>query len=149
MTFTPKEESQLRELAAQEQLCIEKYNKYSADATDGGLKNLFTAISQAESQHFTTLNTILSGTMPTEAGGGSKPAAPTTPAQYDPAGRENDSFLVRDALTAEKYVSSEYDASIFMFTDAAVRDKLNHIQKEEQEHGQQLTAFMTTNGFTE
>lgn len=145
ITFTPKEQSLLRDLTAQEQICVEKYSKYAADACDGGLKNLFTAIAQAEQKHLDTLNQISTGTVPQMGGGGAKPAAPAQPAPYQEAERQQDAFLCKDALSTEKYVSGAYDTSIFEFTDTAVRSALNHMQKEEQEHGQQLYQFMAAN----
>ena len=71
--------------------------------------------------------------------------APTQPVSYQAADRKNDQFLCHDALSMEKYVSSAYDTSIFEFTDAGVRNALNHIQKEEQEHGEQLYTFLSVN----
>ena len=145
ITFTPKEQSLLCDLCSQEQLCIEKYNKYSTDACDGGLKNLFTAIAQVEQHHLDTLNQISAGTVPQMGGGGSKPAAPAQPAPYSETDRQKDKFLCQDALSMEKYVSGAYKTSIFEFTDENVRNALNHIQKEEQEDGEQLYHFMAVN----
>ena len=42
MTLSTKELSLLKDMKGQEQLCIDKYNKYSAAACDGELKKLFT-----------------------------------------------------------------------------------------------------------
>ncbi|MEG2144480.1 MAG: spore coat protein, partial [Oscillospiraceae bacterium] len=39
-----------------------------------------------------------------------------------------------------------YDTSIFEFKNKNVRDTLNHIQKEEQEHGEKIYGFMAQNG---
>ena len=109
-------------------------------------KNLFTAIAQVEQHHLDTLNQISSGTVPqTGGGGGSKPTAPTQPAPYNEQDRKNDQYLCHDALSTEKYVSGAYDTSIFEFADENVRNALNHIQKEEQEHGEQLYLFMSAN----
>lgn len=146
ITFNQKEQSLLKDLTSQEQLCVEKYNKYASNACDGGLKNLFTAIAQVEQHHLDTLNQISSGTVPqTGGGGGSKPTAPTQPAPYNEQDRKNDQYLCHDALSTEKYVSGAYDTSIFEFADENVRNALNHIQKEEQEHGEQLYLFMSAN----
>ena len=49
----------------------------------------------------------------------------------------------------EKHVSSMYDVSIFEFSCPSLRDTLAHIQKEEQNHGQQLYAYLSTNGMYE
>ena len=45
-------------------------------------------------------------------------------------------------------MSSVYDTCIFEFTDANAREALNHIQKEEQEHGQMLYDYMAAHGMT-
>ena len=51
MTLTQKEQSLLKDLKDQEQLCIDKYTKHSACAKDPQLKNLFTQLAQHESFH--------------------------------------------------------------------------------------------------
>lgn len=55
---------------------------------------------------------------------------------------KNDSFICSDLLSMEKYVSATYNTSIFQIKDKAVRNALNHIQKEEQEHGEKLYNYM-------
>ena len=55
---------------------------------------------------------------------------------------------MKDALDTEKHVSGVYDTCIFEFTDAGARQALNHIQKEEQEHGQMLYDYMACHGMT-
>ena len=49
-------------------------------------------------------------------------------------------------LAGEKHVSGLYDTCVFEFRDGQARNALNHIQKEEQEHGKQLYDYMTVNG---
>ena len=56
-----------------------------------------------------------------------------------------DQFLCNDALSGEKHISSSYNTSIFEFVSAPVRDVLNHIQKEEQEHGKKIYDYMSKN----
>ena len=46
----------------------------------------------------------------------------------------------------EKYVSGTYDTAIFEFVDTRVRDLLNHIQKEEQQHGEAVFLYMQSKG---
>ncbi|MDE7300442.1 MAG: spore coat protein, partial [Lachnospiraceae bacterium] len=38
-----------------------------------------------------------------------------------------------------------YDTCIFEFKDEGARNVLNHIQKEEQEHGKMIYDYMSTN----
>ena len=147
MTLTPKESSLLKDLRSQEQLCIDKYAKYASDACDNQLKNLFTQIKQNETSHLQTLDQIASGTIPMININGSKKQAPEIqPSSCTPQDKQRDSYLCADALSTEKHVSSEYNTSIFEFTDPNIRNVLNHIQKEEQEHGVYLYKYMSING---
>ena len=59
---------------------------------------------------------------------------------------QSDASLLNDMLMTEKYVSSAYDTAIFEFTDSNVRQVLNHIQKEEQQHGEGLFNYMQSHG---
>ena len=61
MTLTQKETTLLSDLKSQEQLCIEKYSKYSQMAHDPELKNLFSTLMQNEQKHLDTINQILNG----------------------------------------------------------------------------------------
>ena len=57
-----------------------------------------------------------------------------------------DAMLCKDMLMTEKYVSGAYDTAIFEFTDASVRQTLNHIQKEEQQHGEGIYNYLSSHG---
>ncbi len=148
MNLTQKETELLKDLKSQEELCIEKYGKYGADACDGALKNLFSAIRSTEQSHLQTVEKILAGEEV------SSPAAPSAVSQtYEGApsscgveDKQKDAYLCRDALAMEKHVSSLYDVSIFEFSNPTLRDTLGHIQKEEQNHGQQLYEYLAKNG---
>ncbi len=151
MTLSQKESMLLQELISQEQLCIDKYKKHAAEASDAQLKNLFTEIGNIESQHLNTLNQIAGGTVPQmnsgsqNSGNSQKPTATYTAQSKDP-NMQKDKFLCTDVLNTEKHVSSVYDTCIFEFKDQGVRDALNHIQKEEQQHGEKIYAYMSANG---
>ena len=58
----------------------------------------------------------------------------------------HDKMLCQDSLSTEKYVSSTYDTTIFEFRDTNARQVLNHIQKEEQEHGEKIYNYMSQHG---
>jgi len=150
MQLTQKETSLLKDLKEQEQICVEKYNKYSTDANDGQLKNLFKQIGQTEKQHLDTVNQIMSGTVPAMQSGGNQQKqlsfTPTYSAGNTSQNQQNDSYLCTDLLSTEKHVSSTYNTCIFEFRDTNIRDILNHIQKEEQEHGEQIYNYMAQNG---
>ena len=152
--LTQKETNLLNDLKKDEQICIEKYNKYSSSASSPQLKSLFQQLGQQEQQHLNSINQILNGTVPNVNMNNSGAATSNAQAQNsaqpsnytDTANKQNDSYLCTDTLSTEKYVSSGYNTSIFEFQDSNVRNVLNHIQKEEQEHGKAIYDYMAQNG---
>jgi len=151
MQLSQKETSLLKDLKEQEQVCIEKYNKYSSEASDAQLKNLFGKLAQAEQTHLDTVNQIMSGTVPSVQSGGSSNQmqnnfTPTYNSADSSTNKQKDCFLCNDLLSTEKYVASAYNTSIFEFGDTNIRNALNHIQKEEQQHGEQIYNYMSQNG---
>lgn len=149
LSLTTKEKFLLEDEKKEEQLCIEKYTKYAQRASDPQLKNLFNQIAQCEQQHLNSINQILSGTVPTLNQGQNQN---NQQAQNDMPNinlgntttlNEVDKMLCQDCLSTEKYVSSTYNTAIFEFKDKNVRQVLNHIQKEEQEHGEKLYNYMS------
>ena len=48
-------------------------------------------------------------------------------------------------LAGEKHVSGLYDTCVFEFRNNQARSVLNHIQKEEQEHGKLIYDYMAAN----
>ena len=147
MTLTQKETSLLSDLKSQEQLCIEKYGNYTERACDPALKNLFQGLKNTEQKHLDTINRILGGE---EVTMGAAPTAVSeslscTPSSCPAEQKSQDAFLCKDALSMEKHVSSVYDVSVFEFSSTTLRDTLAHIQKEEQNHGEQLYSYMSAN----
>ena len=148
MQLNQKESSLLKELKGQENLCIEKYEKASKCAVDGQLKGLFTHLADLERKHLDTLTQIENGTVPAAPSGGDQ-TLPTFTAVYGPAetpDKKNDCYLCTDTLAGEKHASSLYDVGIFEFRDDNARKALNHIQKEEQDHGKMIDNYMSANG---
>ena len=146
MTLTQKESGLLSDLKSQEQLCIEKYTKYENEACDPQLKTLFSSIKTTEQSHLDTINKIIGGEevkMPPTAPEAQKWSG--TPSSCSSEQKSKDAFLCKDALTMEKHVSSLYDTSIFEFSNTTLRDTLAHIQKEEQNHGEQIYSYMSAN----
>ena len=130
MTLTPKENSLLCDLKTQEQICIEKYGKYSCEACDPQLKTLFNSIKTTEQGHLDTINRIMGGEevkMPAAAPTAAKWTG--TPSSCPMDQKNHDKFLCNDTLSMEKHVSGLYDTSIFEFNSPVLRDTLNHIQK--------------------
>ena len=150
MKLTQKETTLLKDLKASEELCIEKYGTYAERAEDPELKTLFETIRTAELQHLSTIESLMQGTVPMTGGGtqqqNQQPSACC--GGCNKTASRNDEFLCHDALDTEKHVSSLYDTCIFEFNDAGARDALNHIQKEEQEHGKKLYDYMSCHGMT-
>ena len=147
MQLTTKETSLLKDLADQEKLCIDKYKKHASAACDTQLKNLFTNLASVEQTHLDTLTTLQSGTVPpTGTGNTTLPTFTATYGMTDSECKKTDCYLCTDVLAGEKHVSSLYDTCIFEFKDTGARDVLNHIQKEEQQHGKMIYDYMTVNG---
>ena len=148
MKLTQKETMLLKDLKASEELCIEKYGTYAERAEDPELKTLFETIRSGELQHLSTIESLMQGTVPMMGGGSQQNQQSGSSCCGDCTRKasKNDEFLCHDALDTEKHVSSVYDTCIFEFSDAGARDALNHIQKEEQEHGKQLYDYMSSHG---
>ncbi len=146
MTLDQKEKDLLKDLKGQEKLCVDKYAKHASCAKDAQLKNLFTQISQNEQKHLDALTQIENGTVPQFSG--TDLQQPTFTATYgatENPDKKNDCYLCSDLLATEKHASGLYDTCIFEFKDENLRQVLNSIQKQEQEHGKQLYDYMSTN----
>jgi spore coat protein CotF len=152
MNLTQKERMLLEDQKSHEQVCIKKYNNYANQAQAPQLKQLFNTYASNEQQHLNTINQILSGQVPTNMGqqqGQQNQQAGAQGAQQSSASgmnNKNDADLCTDMLMTEKYVSGAYDTAIFEFSDANIRQALNHIQKEEQQHGEGIFNYMQSNG---
>ena len=147
MQLTQKETTLLKDLKNQEQLCVDKYSKYSSSAKDPQLKNLFSQIASTEQGHFNTLNQIACGAL-CDIKLGTGQNIPSFSVNYTSASspdKQNDCYLCTDTLTSEKHVSSLYNTCIFEFKDEQLRNILNHIQKEEQNHGKMIYDYMQAN----
>lgn len=158
-TLTQKERMLLEDQKKHEELCIQKYQSYANQAQSPELKQLLTQYANQEQQHLNTINQILNGQIPnvSQQGGGQQQqqsqgnlsfqnqAAPSKNLNLS-SGNQNDALLCQDALATEKYVSGTYDTTIFEFTNSQLRQVLNHIQKEEQQHGEGLYNFLQSHG---
>lgn len=153
--LTQKERLLLEDQKSHEELCILKYSSYAQQAKDAELKQLFSTYAGQEQQHLNTINQILSGQQPAmgsgqqqQQQGQGQQAQPGPGAIKQPltAEAQNDAALCQDMLSTEKYVSATYDTAIFEMTNAQVRQALNHIQKEEQQHGEGIFNYMSQHG---
>jgi len=148
MNLNQKETELLKDLKGAEQLIAGKYEKAAQCAADPQLKTLFQNIAENERKHFDALNTIGSGTVPVENGSSVQPDAQQTfKAVYtgESQQKKDDCFLCTDLLSSEKQSSHLYDTCVFEFRDEKVRETLNAIQRQEQEHGKMLYDYMKTN----
>ena len=148
MQLSQKETTLLSDLKSQEKLCVEKYTKYASNALDPQLKELFTSIANVEQQHLNTICGIEQGTVPSQNSGSSQTVKSTFTSNYgmgDTPDKQADCYLCSDLLADEKHVSGLYNTCIFEFKDTNIRDALNHIQKEEQQHGKAIYDYMSTN----
>jgi spore coat protein CotF len=172
ITLTTKEKFLLEDAKTHEQQCILKYDNYANLACDNQLKAVFRSNGQKEEEHLQTINQLLSGKVPnmSQNGGQSGSQGGKQSGQQGGSGQQteqmpqsqqasidqsssgcasfkaSDKDLCTDVLMMEKYVSGAYDTAIFEFKDAQVRDVLNHIQKEEQKHGEAVFSYMQSKG---
>ncbi len=152
MPLSQKENQLLQDQKTHEKICIQKYQKYAQQASDPKLKQLFQSYAEQEQQHLTTIESILSGQVPsmnqsqnsqsTEQSEQNSTQAQSTTNQSGAS--QADVTLCTDMLMTEKYVSNAYDTAIFEFTDSNVRQALNHIQKEEQGHGEGIFNYLSS-----
>ena len=147
MVLTQKETTLIKDLKGREQLCIDKYEKHAACACSTELKDLFNSLAEAERSHLKTINQMAGGTVANVPSSLSADNSCCGCANYcDETSKKCDEFLCRDMLASEKHVSSVYDTGIFEFSDPQARKMLNHIQSEEQQHGQKIYEYMKANG---
>lgn len=147
MILTEKENMLLNDLQQQEQLCRDKYAFYGSEAKDAELKELFSRIQDEEQEHFDTIGKLLAGQIP-EVG-------MAAPKNYQPKGcysamsndadKKHDELLCSDSIAGEKYVSAAYNNDLFGFASPKIRQVLNHIQTEEQQHAEMVYAYKTAN----
>jgi spore coat protein CotF len=168
ITLTTKEKYLLEDARTHEEQCILKYDNYANLACDAELKGVFRSNGQKEKEHLQTINQLLKGQVPSMGGqsgqtnnqqqSGSQsmqnssqmPQSQQASIDQQSSGmasfKASDKDMCIDMLNTEKYVSGSYDTTIFEFKDAQVRDVLNHIQKEEQKHGEAIFTYMMNKG---
>ena len=151
--LSQKEKAMLEDQKTHEEVCIKKYNDYANKAEDPQLQQLFRNHAQSEQQHLNTLNQISNGQVPSmnqnQQQGQQGAQSQGTQGQNQMktgTGSKNDGYLCEDILMTEKYVSGTYDTAIFEFSDPNIRQALNHIQKEEQQHGESVYKYMESMG---
>ncbi len=149
--LTQKEQTLLQDQKSHEEICVQKYQNYANQAQDPQLKQLFGDYAGQEQQHLDTINQILGGQVPDVGQQGQQQSQQ----QSNPGGTnqmdgamvdQSDAALCTDMLMTEKYVSNAYDTAIFECANPGIRQALNHIQKEEQQHGEGIFNYMQSKG---
>ncbi len=150
MILKEKEMTALKDLQTQEESCVKKYGKYSNEAKDEELKQLFETIRKDEQEHYNSIGQVLEGgAVPQSDCNDSKGRDYNPKASYDSMDysedKKSDEFLVTDCISTEKLVSSEYNTNIFVFGDSDIRKLLADIQIEEQNHAEMLYKYKMVN----
>ncbi len=147
MKLNQKETQLITELKTQEQLCVQKYNFYAEQAKDPELKSLFKQISGFEQDHFNMLDSLMNGTVPKIKH--RTPLAvdyqPKSKNRGDKASKEFDKFLCTDIIATEKYVATAYNDDLFYFASTDVRNILNAIMTDEQNHAEMIWKYKVAN----
>jgi spore coat protein CotF len=143
--LSQKERMLLQDQKSQEEICVIKYQKYSQQAQDSQLKQLFTTLSTEEQHHFDMVNQMLQGQEPNMSHPQQQGNMAQQPGQGT-TGNSGDKMLCSDLLSTEKYVSGTYDTAVFEAANPTVRQALKHIQQDEQRHGEMLFNYMNTHG---
>lgn len=175
MNLTQKERQMLEDQKTHEQTCIQKYNKYANETSCQQLKGIFQNNGKIEQEHLNTINQLLSGQVPqmNQQSGGQQGQQQQQQSMQQSMQQQRHQFwenqqnqqqmssstqsnsqnynqqdkdLCTDMLMTEKFVSGAYDTAIFEFKDPQVRSVLNHIQKEEQQHGESIYKYMESKG---
>lgn len=150
LNLTQKEKMLLEDQKKHEEICIQKYTNYANQAQDVELAQLFQTYAAQEQQHLNTINQMLAGQVPNMQQQNQQSPQNQQNSQVQnftqnampSMSNASDEMLCTDMLMTEKYVSGTYDIAVFEFTDANARQALNHIQKEEQQHGEGIFNFM-------
>ncbi|KUO58602.1 MAG: coat protein F [Gracilibacter sp. BRH_c7a] len=145
MQLSQKERMLLEDLKSHEEMCIKKYTNYANQAQDSQLKQMFQNHAQIEQEHYNTIDQILKGQVPNIQQQGQQQQQQFQ-GQQAGMSQQKDADSCQDMLQTEKYVSGAYDTAIFEFQDPNVRQVLNHIQSEEQKHGEAIFSYMQSKG---
>lgn len=144
--LSQKERLFLEDGKIQEEVCVEKYTNYSQQAQDPQLKQLFTKLAGEEQHHYDIINQMLQGQQPNPAHNQQAQQPLTQSTTQVAVNNQHDKMLCTDLLSTEKYVSGTYDIDVFESSNPIVRQAMQHIQQDEQKHGQELFNYMNSHG---
>ncbi len=147
--LTQKERSLLQDQLKHESICVEKYSKYGQLSRDPELRKLFNEYAQDEQEHYRTIQGFLGqpifGHPGTGQGGSAQSGAVQWPSEPS-TGADSEQSMCQDMLMTEKYMSGAYDTAVFESANPELRQALQHIQQEEQGHGEGIFRYMQSNG---
>lgn len=144
--LSQKERMFLEDGKLQEEVCVEKYKTYSQQAQDPQLKQLFNKLAGEEQHHYDIINQMLQGQQPNLSHNQQTQQPLPQSTIQGATNNQHDKIICIDSLSTEKYVSGNYDIDIFESADPIVRQAMQHIQKDEQKHGQEIFNYMNTHG---
>lgn len=145
--LTQKERQYLQEALKHEEVCVAKYGQYASQLQDPQLKQMFQQLQQKEQQHYQTISNLLgqgggSGQqMQQQAQGGQQQNA------QQAGGQITEQEILQDMLMTEKYVADSYNMSVLDSLNNQVRQQMQHIQNEEQQHANQIVDAMVQKGY--
>ncbi len=118
MILTEKEIATVKDLQTQEQACIEKYQRYSGEAKDMVLKDLFKTLQGKEQEHYDSLQQVLGGKVPScncnDSDGRNYSPKATYDKMSDSADKKTDNFLATDCIASEACVLGvQYQCILF------------------------------------
>ncbi len=146
INLSQKERMILEDGKHQEDICVKKYESFADQAKDPELKQLFNKLASEEQHHYNIINELLQGKKPNLAHNNAMNNQTVTTNSNMSFSNPEDAILCGDLLSTEKYVSGLYDTGIFEAANKDVREALQHIQKEEQRHGDDLFNYMNSHG---
>ncbi|GAA0738930.1 spore coat protein [Clostridium oceanicum] len=145
--LTEKERMFLEDAKINEEVCIQKYQNYSNQVKDPKLQQILSKLAGEEQEHYDTLDTLLKGEDPKI-----NVPKPQKPNQNKQVTIENniqgvmsnkkDEVICNDLLSTEKYVAGTYGDDVFESFNPIVREAMQHIQKDEQKHGEEIFNYM-------
>lgn len=146
MTISQSDRVALQEALRQEKLCIDKYASYAQQAQDPQLQQMFNQHGMQEQQHANTLQQLLQGQQPSSGSASQSRQQGQPQSSQVWSANPNDMQLCSDLLMTENYVSNTYDDVVFCTQNSVIRQAVQHIQKEEQQHGTDIIDYMTLHG---
>jgi spore coat protein CotF len=160
--LSKKESMLLEDLKKEEELCVLKYQNYAQQAKDPQLSQLFNKLAGEEQKHYNTVDQLIksggqsggqqgsqSGQGGGQGGQGGGQVISSAQINLNKTGQSSsnpDKYLAQDMLSTEKYVSSAYDTGVFESSKPNIRQALQHIQQDEQNHGEQIFQYMSSHG---